>query len=129
MFRNIIIAILIGIVVVQWITPPGEPGSLTLTLGTAIMALMAILEMEDLWDRRRQIIQRVHSVATAASKYMHGIPRRVRSWIRWNLIQLHVWPIETAQRRRRRRMMQEYIRQIQEMHPLERGQNPDESEV
>ncbi len=129
MIKDIVIAILAGIAIVQRITPTGEPGRLTLVLGIAIMAFMAIIEMEDLWDRRQQIIQRVHSIAAATSKYMRGIPRRVRSRSRWYLIQLRVWPIETARRRRRRRMMQDYIRRIQDMQPQERGRNPEESEV
>lgn len=129
MFKNIAIAILIAIAMVQRITPPGEPGSLALALGIAIMAFMAIMEVEDLWDRRQHIIQRVHSIAAATSKYMRGIPRRVRSRIRWYLIRLRVWPIETARRRRRRQMMQDCIRRIQNMHPQERGRNPEESEV
>lgn len=129
MFKNMIIAILAGIAIVQRITSPGEPGSLALALGIAIMAFMVIIEMEDLWDKRQQIIQRVHNIAMAASKYMRGIPRRVHSRIRWHLIQLRVRPIETAQRQRRHRMMQEYIRQIQDTRPQEKGQNPEESEV
>lgn len=128
MLKNIAIAILIGIAIIQWITPPGEPGSLALALGTAIMAFMIILQMEDLWDKRWHIMWRVRNIAAVTSKYMRGIPRRVRSRIRWYLIQLRVWPVETA-RRRRRQMMQDCIRRIQDMQPQERGQNLEESEV
>lgn len=129
MLKNIAIAILIGIAMVQRITPPGEPGGMALALGIAIMALMVILEMEDLRDKRRHIMWRVHNIAAATSKYMRGIPRRVRSRIRWYLIQLRAWPIETAQQRSRRQMMQDCIRRIQDMQPQKRGQNPEESEV
>lgn len=129
MIKNIIIAILAGIAIVQRITPPGEPGGMALALGIAIMAFMAILEMEDLWDKRWHIMWRVHNIAAATSKYMRGIPRRVRSRIRWYLIQLCAWPVETARRRRRHQMMQDCIRRIQNMQPQERGRNPEESEV
>lgn len=129
MVKNIAIAILAGIAIAQRITPPGEPGSLALALGIAIIALMAILEVEDLWDKHQRIIQRIHAAATAIFKYMRSIPRRIHSRIRWHLIQLCAWPAETAQRRRRRRMMQDYIRRIQEMQSQERGQNPEERET
>lgn len=129
MIKNIIIAILTGIAIAQRITPPGEPGSLALALGIAIIALMAIPEVEDLWDKRQRIIQRIHNAATAIFKYMRSILRRIHSRFRWHLIRLCAWPVETAQRRRRRRMMQDYIRRIQEMQPRERGQNPEERET
>ena len=125
MVKNIAIAILAGIAIAQRITPPGEPGSLALAPGIAIIALMATMEVEDLWDKRQRIIQRIHNAAAAIFKYMRNIPRRIHSRIRWHLIQLCAWPIETA----RRRMMQDYIRRLQEMQPRERGQNPEERET
>ena len=58
-----------------------------------------------------------------------AILRHAYSRIRWNLIQLRVWPIETVQRRRRRQMMQDYIRRIPNMQPGERSTEPGESEA
>lgn len=112
MIKDIIIAILAGIAIAQRITQPGEPGSLALALGIAIIALMATLEAEDLWDKRQRIIQRIHNAATAIFKYMRSILRRIHSRIRWHLIQLCAWPIEIIQRRRRRETIRKYLVQL-----------------
>lgn len=129
MIKNIIIAILTGIAIAQQITPPGEPGSLALALGIAIIALMTILEVEDLWDKRQRIIQRIHNAATAIFKYMRSIPRRIHSRIRRHLIQLCAWPVETARRRRRNRIIQDYIRCTQDTQPRKKSQNSEEREA
>ena len=99
MIKDIAIAVLIGIAIVLENTPSGDPQRPILVMGIAVMAFMALLWVDDLWDKRKQIM------------------RCICSRGRWLLIQLRCWPIEMAQRRRRRQMMQDCIRRLQNIQP------------
>lgn len=111
MNKNTIIAILAGIAIAQRITPPWHPARAAVILIIAGVVLEALLALENLWDKRGRI------------------SRQVRSRIRWWKIRLRTWPIELAQRRRRRQMMRDYIQRLQSLPLEERGHNPEESEA
>lgn len=131
MLKDTIIAILAGIAIAQRITPSGDPARAAIALITAVLAFMILLELEDLWDKRRQITQRTRNIITAVPKGLHNILRHTGSRIRWYLIGLRTWPIETAQRRRRRQMMRDYIQRLRDMRmeQNDRPRRPEESEV
>lgn len=114
MFKDITIAILTGIALSQQILPPEDPARTAAAMMIAVMAFMILLELEDLWDKRQDIRQSAHRLTAALYKGLRQILRSVRSRIRWYLIRLCAWPIETAQRRRRRQMMREYMRRLRE---------------
>ena len=120
MIKDTIIAILAGIAIAQRITQPGDPARVAIALVTAVVVFMLLLEMEDLWDKRQRIKQHINNI-------LH----RICSCIRWYLIGLRTWPRETAQRRRRRQLMQDYIQRLREMTPENgnRSRAPEESEV
>lgn len=120
MIKDTMIAILAGIAIAQCFNPPDTPARLAIILIAAVIVFMILLELEDLWDKRQQIKQRIHNI-------LH----QIRSCIRWYLIGLRIWPRETAQRRRRRQLMQDYIQRLQEMTAEQKGghQRPEESEV
>lgn len=112
MLKDVVISILTGIAISQHFGPPDAPSRLAIILIVAVTVFMILLELEDLWDKRHQITQRAHTVTAAIRKHLHAIPRRIHSRIRWQMIQLRDWPQETAQRRNRRRKMQDCIQQI-----------------
>lgn len=116
MIKDTTIATLAGIAIAQCFNPPDTPARLAIMLIAAVIVFMLLLELEDLWDKRQQIKQRIHQIHIC---------------IRWYLIQMCLWPRETAQRRRRRQLMQDYIRRLQEMTAEQKSghQRPEESEV
>ena len=111
MIKDIAIAVLTGIAIVQGNTPPGAPQRPILVMGIAVMVFMALLWVDDLWDKRKQIMRCICSRGC------------------WCLIQLRTWPIETVQRRRRQQRTMDYIRRLQNMQPSERSLDPRESET
>lgn len=113
MLKDIIISILIGIAISQQFNTPDVPARLAIILIIAVTMFMILMELEDMWDKRHQAAQRARSIAADLERGIRGIIKRIRARIRWKLIQFRVWPAERAQRRRRRRLMAEYIRQIQ----------------
>ncbi|MDE5892131.1 MAG: hypothetical protein K2H45_04300 [Acetatifactor sp.] len=129
MIKDTIIAILTGIAIAQRITQPGDPDRVAVILVIAWMAFMALLELEDLWDKHQQIMQRTLTITSAVSKATRRILRDISSRIRWYKIRLHTYPAELARRRRRRQMMRDYIQQLREMPQEGRGRNPEESEA
>lgn len=114
MLKDITISILTGIAISQHFNPPDAPARLAIILIVAVTVFMVLLELEDLWDKRRQITQRVRAVTNAIRRIIHAISHQIHSHIRWYLIRLHTWPMETAQRRRRRQMMRDYIQRLHE---------------
>ncbi len=94
MLKDIIIAILAGIAIV----PPGDPERVILVMGIAVMVFMVLLWIDDLWDKRQEIIQRTLDILRYACSLIH-----------WYLIRLCNWPIEVLQRRRRREAIREYV--------------------
>lgn len=112
MLKDITISILTGIAISQHFNPPDTPARLAIILIVAITVFMILLELEDLWDKRRQITQRTRTVTAAIRRHIHAIPCRIHSRIRWQMIRLRDWPQETAQRRSRRQKMQDCIQQI-----------------
>lgn len=129
MIKDIVIAILAGIAIAQRITQPGDPERPAVVLMIAMMVFVILPELEDLWDKRHQIRQRISGTATEASKGVIRILRQACSRIRWWRICLRTYPAELAQRRRRRQMMREYIQRLRSLPPEERGRNPEESEA
>ncbi|MBD5529725.1 MAG: hypothetical protein HDR02_15180 [Lachnospiraceae bacterium] len=115
MIKDTIIAILAGIAIAQCFNPPDTPARLAIILIVAVTVFMILLEMEDLWDKRQLIKQHIHN-------FLH----QIRSCIRWYLIGLRTWPRETAQRRRRRQLIQDYIRRLREMSPQEHKEQIEE---
>lgn len=113
MLKDITISILTGIAISQHFNLPDTPAGLAIILTVAVTVFMILLELEDLWDRRRQTTQHARAIAAGLGRGIRSITKRIRARIRWWLIQARTWPIERAQRRRRRRMMEEYIQQIQ----------------
>lgn len=93
MIKDAIIAVLIGLLVARKITPPGDKASVAVALSLAVMVFIIVVWMEDLWNRYQ---------------------KQAKSWIHWKKIQLKAWPAERAGRQRRRKMMQEYVRRLQE---------------
>ncbi len=112
MIKDITISILTGIAISQHFNPPDTPAKLAIILIVAVTIFTLILELEDLWDKRHQITQRARTVTAAIRRHIHAIPRRIHCRIRWQIIRLRDWPQETAQRRNRRRKMQDCIQQI-----------------
>lgn len=121
MLKDITISILIGIAVSQQFNTPDVPARLAIILIIAVTMFMALLELEDMWDKRRQTVQRARSIAADLGRGIRSIAKRIRARIHWWLIQARTWPAERAQRRRRRRMMAEYIQQIQTMRQAPEG--------
>lgn len=97
MIKDITISILAGLAISQYIAPPGDSNRPGIIMMAAFLIFMALLWLEDIWDKRRRIL------------------RQICSLIRWYSIQLREWPAELLGRRRRRRMIQERIRRPQEM--------------
>ncbi len=128
MIKDITIAILAGIAIAQRITQPGDPARVAVILVTGVIAFMILLELEDLWDKHQQIIQRTLTIVGAASRGICRIGRDIGSWVRWYKIRLRTYPAEMAQRQRRRQMMRDYIQRLRETPPEKRGRNPEESE-
>ena len=129
MIKDIAIAILAGIAIAERITQPGDPARVAVILVAGVMAFMALLELEDLWDKRQQIMQRTLTITGAVSRGICQIGRDICSRVRWYKILLRTYPAELAQRRRRRQMMRDYIQRLREIPPEERGHNPEESEA
>ena len=119
----------IVIAIAQRITQPGDPARVAVILVMAVMTFMVLLELEDLWDKRWQIMQRALTITSAVFKGICQIGRDICSWVRWHKIRLHTYPAELAQRRRCRQMMRDYIQRLREIPPEERGRNPEESEA
>ncbi|MDE5758699.1 MAG: hypothetical protein K2H85_08830 [Allobaculum sp.] len=115
MIKDTIIAILAGIAIAQCFNPPDTLARLALILIAAVTVFMILLELEDLWDKRQQIKQCIHNI-------LH----QICSCIRWYMIQLRIWPRETAQRWRRRQLMQDYIQRLREMSPKEHKEQIEE---
>lgn len=115
MLKDTTISILAGIALSQHILSPGDPARPAAALMIAVMAFMVLLELEDIWDKRQRIKQAAHRHTAALHRGLRHILRSAHSRIRWTLIRLHTWPIETAQRRHRRQMMQGYIQRLREM--------------
>lgn len=128
MFKDLLIAVLVGIAIVQQYTLSGDPKRPVLVMGVAVLTLIIILWIDDLWDKRQRIMQRINSITAAISASVRSSLRSIRSWGRWQLIQLRVWPVEAMQRRRRRRMIRDCIQQIQNLQPREGGGTSKESE-
>ncbi len=128
MFKDLLIAVLAGIAIVQQYTLSGDPKRPVLVMGVAVLTLIIILWIDDLWDKRQRIMQRINSITVAISASVRSSLRSIKSWGRWQLIQLRVWPVEAMQRRRRRRMIQDCIQQIQNLQPREGGGTSKESE-
>lgn len=126
MFKDLLIAVLAGIAIVQQHTLPGDPKRPVLVMGAAVLTLIIILWIDDLWDKRQRIMRRINSISAAISASVRSSLRSIRSWGRWQLIQLRVWPIEAVQRRRRRRMIRDCMRQLQNVQPREGCRNPKE---
>ena len=126
MFKDLLIAVLAGIAIVQQYTLPGDPKRPVLVMGATVLILIIILGIDDLWDKRQRIKRHINSIAAAISASVRSSLRSIRSWGRWQLIQLRVWPVEAVQRRRRRRVIRECMRQIQNIQPREGGRNPEE---
>ena len=129
MLKDTTISILIGIAIAQRITQPGDPARVAVILVIAVMTFMVLLELEDLWDKHQQIMQRTLTITSAVSKGICQILRDICSQVRWYKIRLRTYPAELAQRRRRRQMMRDYIQRLREMPQEERGRNPEESEA
>ena len=129
MIKDIVIAILAGMAIAQRITQPGDPARVAVILVMAVMAFMVLLELENLWDKHQQIMQRTLTITSAVFKGICQIGRDIGSWIHWYKIRLRTYPAELAQRRRRRQMMRDYIQRLREIPPEERGRNPEESEA
>lgn len=106
MIKNITISILAGLAISQYITPPGAPDSPEIIMMAAFLTFMILLWLEDIWDKRRRIL------------------RQICSLIRWCTIQIREWPAELLGRRRRRRMIQEHIRRLQEMQAWSKTREP-----
>ena len=121
MIKSIVIAILIGIAIAQRITQPGDPVRVAVILVTGVMAFMALLGLEELWDKHHQIMQQILTITSAVSKGIYQIRRDISSRMHWYKIRLRTYPAELAQRRRRRQMMRDCIQQLREM-PLEKCQ-------
>lgn len=128
MLKDIIIALLAGIAVAQQATQPGDPARGAVMLIAAVMAFMAVLEAEELWDRRMRIQQQAGTITGAAARGLRSILHRVQSRIRWWKIRLRAWPAEKAMQRRRRRMLVEYIQQLRELRLQERQKQIEEAE-
>lgn len=122
MLKDIIISILIGIAISQQFNTPDVPARLAIILIIAVTMFMVLLELEDMWDKRRQAAQRTRAIAAGLGRCIRSIAKRIRARIHWWLIQARTWPAERAQRRRRRRMMAEYIQQIQAMRRMPEGE-------
>ena len=129
MIKDIVIAILAGIAIAQRITQPGDPARVEVILVSGVMAFMALLELEDLWDKHHQITQRTLTIIGAVSRGICQIGRDIGSWVRWYKIRIRTYPAELTQRRRRRQIMRDYIQRLREMPQEERGRNPEESEA
>ncbi len=121
MLKDIIISILTGIAVSQQFNTPDVPARLAIILIIAVTMFMALLELEDMWDKRRQAVQRARSIAADLGRGIRSIAKHIRARIHWWLIQARAWPAERAQHRRRRRMMADYIQQIQTMRQAPEG--------
>lgn len=101
MLKDIIISILIGIAISQQFNTPDVPARLAIILIIAVTMFMILLELEDMWDKRSQAVQRARSIAADLRRGIRGIIKRIRTRT-----------VEMLQRCRRRRLMAEYIRQI-----------------
>lgn len=123
MLKDIIISILIGIAISQQFNTPDVPARLAIILIIAVTMFMALLELEDMWDKRHQAVQRARSIAADLGRGIRSIAKHIRARIHWWLIQARTWQAERAQRRRRRRMMAEYIQQIQTMRQAPEGKS------
>lgn len=119
MIKDVIIAILAGIAITQRITQPGDPAGVAVILVVGVMAFMILLELEELWDKHQQIMQRTLTIIGAVSRGICRIGRDIGSWVRWYKIRLRTYPAELAQRRRRRQMMRDYIQRLRETPPEE----------
>ena len=115
MIKDAIIAILAGIAIAQCFNPPDTPARLAIILIAAVTVFMLLLELEDLWDKRLQIIQRLCSIIGAISTGLLLTIRRIGSQFRWYLIQLYTWPVEMVQRHQRRQVLTEYIKKLRAM--------------
>lgn len=119
MFKNTIIAILAGISIAQQITPPGHPARAAVILIIAGMVFKTMRELEDMWDKRVRIRQRMQRITSAVFSGLRRISHQICSRIRWWKICLRTYPAELVQRRRRRQMMQGYIQRLRSLSPEE----------
>lgn len=112
MLKDITISILTGIAISQQFNTPDVPARLAIILIIAVTMFMALPELEDMWDNRQQAKERIGAIAAGLGRGIRSIAKRIHARIHWWLIQARTWPAERAQRRRRWRMMAEYIQQI-----------------
>ena len=62
MIKDIAIAVLTGIAIVQRITQSGDPQRPILVMGIAVMAFIVLLWVDDLWDKRQEIFRCIRSL-------------------------------------------------------------------
>lgn len=129
MLKDIVITILAGISIAKRITPPWHPAREAVALIIADTVFMALPKLENLWDKHVRIRQGAQRIASAVLKGMCQISRQAYSRIRWWRIRLRTWPVELAQRHRRRQMIWEYIQRLRNLPLEERRRNPEESEA